>query len=182
MTLRASRSVFSFPSPSLLTVILDTLLLFHSIVESIITTTGEIQTELGTETQKRSMNVMIPEQQDHSTYRQDTEAGYEPNHRTEHGQYYINRRQKTNAVMSNLISLPSTDYTTECDIRRPIEPLIADDTSLFRGVVRKKTRRIVLYNVRADRPYELVSGAVKLYAENKVVTITFLKLLKIISK
>ena len=90
---------------------------------------------------------MIPEQQDHSTYIHDTEAGNEPNHRIEHGQYYINRRQKTNAVMSNLISLPSTDYTTECDIRRPIEPLIADDTSLFRGVVRKRTRRIVLYNV-----------------------------------
>jgi hypothetical protein len=65
-----------------------------------------------------------------------------------------------------------TDHTAECDIRRPIEPLISNDTSLFRGVVHKRTRRIVLYNVRADEPYELVGGAVKSYAENKGVTIT----------
>jgi hypothetical protein len=66
--------------------------------------------------------------------------------------------------MSNLISLTCTDHTAECDIRRPIEPLISNDTSLFRGVVHKRTRRIVLYNFRADKPYELVGGAVKSYA------------------
>jgi hypothetical protein len=131
------------------------------------------------------MHVMIPEQQDYSMKTQDIERqemdqsiGQNMSiHRTEHERYSINRRQNTNAVMSNLISLTCTDHTAECDIRRPIEPLISNDTSLFRGVVHKRTRRIVLYNVRADKPYELVGGAVKSYAENKGVTITFLKLL-----
>lgn len=140
--------------------------------DSIVTTTGEIQTE----TQKRSMDVMIPDNK--IIQRIDRIQRQEMNQIIgQQERYSINRRQKTNAVMSNLISLTGTDYTTECE-RRPIEPLISDDTSLFRGVVRKRTRRIVLYNVRADRPYEVVSGAVKSYAKNKGVTITFLKLLK----
>ena len=51
--------------------------------------------------------------------------------------------------------------------KKTIQPLISDDTSLFIGVVRKRTRRIVLSNVRVDKPHELVSGAVKSYGENK---------------
>ncbi|VDI55514.1 Hypothetical predicted protein [Mytilus galloprovincialis] len=62
---------------------------------------------------------------------------------------------------------------------RPIETKVTDnDTAIFRGVVRKRTKRIVLYNVIADKPYELVSSAVKTYAEQKDVHITFTKLLK----
>jgi hypothetical protein len=40
---------------------------------NIITTTGEKQTQPRTETQKGSMNVMIPEQQDYSMKTQDIE-------------------------------------------------------------------------------------------------------------
>jgi hypothetical protein len=56
---------------------------------------------------------MIPEQQDYSMKTQDIERqemdqsiGQNMSiHRTEHERYSINRRQNTNAVMSNLISL-----------------------------------------------------------------------------
>ncbi|CAC5363645.1 unnamed protein product [Mytilus coruscus] len=58
----------------------------------------------------------------------------------------------------------------------PIKPLVSEnDMSVFRGVVRRRTKRIVLYNVLADRPYELVNNAVKLYAEQKGVHVTFTK-------
>ncbi|CAC5388658.1 unnamed protein product [Mytilus coruscus] len=43
---------------------------------------------------------------------------------------------------------------------------------------RKRTKRIVLYNVIADKPYELVSSAVRTYAKQKDVHVTFTKLLK----
>ncbi|VDI18436.1 Hypothetical predicted protein [Mytilus galloprovincialis] len=62
---------------------------------------------------------------------------------------------------------------------RPIETKVTDnDTAIFRVVVRKRTKRIVLYNVIADKPYELVNSAVRTYAEQKDVHITFTKLLK----
>ncbi|CAC5407011.1 unnamed protein product [Mytilus coruscus] len=62
---------------------------------------------------------------------------------------------------------------------QPIDTKVTDnDTAIFRGVVRKRTKRIVLYNVIADKPYELVSSAVRTYAEQKDVHITFTKLLK----
>ncbi|CAC5364240.1 unnamed protein product [Mytilus coruscus] len=65
-----------------------------------------------------------------------------------------------------------TDYQQA----RPIKPLVSEnDMSVFRGVVRRRTKRIVLYNVLADRPYELVNNAVKLYAEQKGVHVTFTK-------
>ncbi|CAC5373761.1 unnamed protein product [Mytilus coruscus] len=68
-----------------------------------------------------------------------------------------------------------TDYQQA----RPIEPLVSEnDMSVFLGVVRRRTKRIVLYNVLADRPYELVNNTVKLYAEQIGVHVTFTKLLK----
>ncbi|CAG2228952.1 unnamed protein product [Mytilus edulis] len=51
------------------------------------------------------------------------------------------------------------------------------DTSVFRGVVRKRSRRIVLYNVTADKPFELVDTAIRNFASSKGVNITFVKLL-----
>ncbi|CAG2199949.1 unnamed protein product [Mytilus edulis] len=65
------------------------------------------------------------------------------------------------------------------EMMRPIETKVTDnDTAIFRVVVRKRTKRIVLYNVIADKPYELVNSAVRTYAEQKDVHITFIKLLK----
>ncbi|CAC5405467.1 unnamed protein product [Mytilus coruscus] len=81
--------------------------------------------------------------------------------------------------MKRLMENLGNDQIPKGNKGQPIEPLVSDnDTSVFRGVVRKRTKRIVLYNVRADKPYELVNGAVKSYAENKGVKITFSKLLK----
>jgi hypothetical protein len=36
-----------------------------------------------------------------------------------------------------------------------------DNTDLFCGVFRQRTKRIVLYNVKADRPFELVDAAIR---------------------
>lgn len=48
----------------------------------------------------------------------------------------------------------------------------------FQGVVRKRTKRIVLYNVAADKPYQQVSRAVRAYVEREGAHVTFTKLLK----
>jgi hypothetical protein len=47
-----------------------------------------------------------------------------------------------------------------------------DNTDLFCGVFRQRTKRIVPYNVKADRPFELVDAAIRQYARNKGVHIT----------
>ena len=47
-----------------------------------------------------------------------------------------------------------------------IEPLVTDNyPTLFRCVVLKRTKRIILYNIKTDKPDELVCGAVKTYSE-----------------
>ena len=53
-----------------------------------------------------------------------------------------------------------------------------DDTTVFRGVVRRRTKRIVLYNVAADKPFNQISSGVRTYAERQGVHVTFTKLLK----
>lgn len=78
---------------------------------------------------------------------------------------------------SNLITLTRPTEDTNHALR--IEPIVSDnDTSLFRGLVRRRTKRIVLYNIRADKPFELVSAAVTSYAAKEDVKVTFTKLLK----
>jgi len=53
-----------------------------------------------------------------------------------------------------------------------------DNTDLFCGVFRQRTKRIVLYNVKADRPFELVDAAIRQYAQNKGVHISYTKLMR----
>jgi hypothetical protein len=48
-----------------------------------------------------------------------------------------------------------------------------DNTDLFCGVFRQRTKRIVLYNVKADRPFELVDAAIRQYAQYKGVHISY---------
>jgi hypothetical protein len=53
-----------------------------------------------------------------------------------------------------------------------------DNTDLFCGMFRQRTKRIVLYNVKADRPFELVDAAIRQYAQNNGVHISYTKLQK----
>jgi hypothetical protein len=53
-----------------------------------------------------------------------------------------------------------------------------DNTDLFCGVFRQRTKGIVLYNVTADRPFELVDAAIRQYTQNKGVHISFTKLVR----
>lgn len=80
---------------------------------------------------------------------------------------------------SHLCNTEENPKQVEDDIERHIERRVTDKyTAVFRGVVRKRTKRIVLYNVIADKPIELVDSAVRSYAESKGVHVTFTKLLK----
>ena len=115
----------------------------------------------------------------HSKEQKDTDTRTEVSHGEEQELITKSLMQTTNPEACYLVSVTDKESTTESRIGQPIEPLVSNgDTAVFRGVVRKRTKRIVLYNVRADKPFELVSGAVKTYAENKDVKITFSKLLK----
>lgn len=53
-----------------------------------------------------------------------------------------------------------------------------ENTSSFRGTERKRTKRIVLYNVIADKPFSDISSAVRSFAQREGVRVTFTKLLK----
>ncbi|CAG2184708.1 unnamed protein product [Mytilus edulis] len=126
--------------------------------------------QFGNEAQIESVSMVNHEQRHYPTYT-DNDSEF-TNDR-------FNQTLKPNHVLSNLVVLSGNDQIPKGNKGQPIEPLVSDgDTSVFRGVVRKRTKRIVLYNVRADKPYELVNGAVKSFAEKKGVKITFSKLLK----
>ena len=101
-----------------------------------------------------------------------------------------NLQNEYEQILSTTIANNYVDYSHLCNteenpkqvedgIERHIERRVTDnDTAVFRGVVRKRTKRIVLYNVIADKPFELVDSAVRSYAESKGVHVTFKKVLK----
>lgn len=76
---------------------------------------------------------------------------------------------------SHLRNTEENQKHAEDDIERQVTD---NNTAVFRGVIRKRTKRIVLYNVIADKPFELIDCAVRSYAESKGVHVTFTKLLK----
>ncbi|VDI46091.1 Hypothetical predicted protein [Mytilus galloprovincialis] len=123
--------------------------------------------QIGNEAQIESVSMVTPEQRHYPTY---TDNDIEIiNDR-------FNQTLKPNHVLSNLVVLSGNDQIPKGNKGQTIEPLVSDsDTSVFRGVVRKRTKRIVLYNVRADKPYELVNGAVKSFAAKKRCENNFFK-------
>lgn len=55
---------------------------------------------------------------------------------------------------------------------------VQEDPNIFRGAHRRRTKRIVLYNVSADESFEQVDRAVRSFVEEKGAHVTFTKMLK----
>lgn len=53
-----------------------------------------------------------------------------------------------------------------------------DSTDLFGGVFRRRTKNIVLYNVKAGRPFELVDAAIRQYTQDKGIHVSYTKLMR----
>lgn len=99
------------------------------------------------------------------------------------GNKYRNHGENSNVNMNNYIDysyLNNNETDSYYENNGPYNESIAkdDDMSAFRGVVRKRTKRIVLYNVMANKPYETVDSAVRAHFKRKGVHVTFTKLLK----
>ena len=100
----------------------------------------------------------------------------------------MNNSSNGSMSQNNYIDYMSFRHTEDSSLRkkypydkteRPNNSINGSDQSAFRGVVaRRRTKRIVLYNVRADKQFEVVESAVRSFAERQGVHVTFTKLLK----
>lgn len=90
--------------------------------------------------------------------------------RNDHTNYEQARNDKQTCEYDNVSD--ATQYEHE------IAQKTCEETDAFCGVVRRRTKRIVLYNVRADKSFSQVERAVRVYADQRGAHVTFTRLLK----